>query len=46
MQLGVRVALDVSGMIDEIAEQKDLTARAVVENAVRAYAEGLGISAS
>ena len=28
--------------IDEISEAEDITARAVVENAVRAYAEQLG----
>lgn len=37
IQLGVRVALDVSSLIDELADE-DGTTRAVVENAVRAYA--------
>ncbi len=38
IQLGVRVALDVSSLIDELADE-DGTTRAVVENAVRAYAQ-------
>ena len=38
IQLGVRVALDVSDLIEELTEH-DGTARAVIENAVRAYAQ-------
>lgn len=38
IQLGVRVALDVSSLIEELADE-DGTTRAVVENAVRAYAQ-------
>lgn len=38
IQLGVRVALDVSSLIEELADE-DGTTRAVVENAVRAYAK-------
>lgn len=41
VQLGVRVAVDVSTLIDEISDEEDITARAVVENAVRAYAKQL-----
>lgn len=40
IQLGVRVAQDVSGLIEELTEH-DGTARAVIENAVRAYAQQL-----
>lgn len=45
IQLGVRVAVDVSALIDQIGAEKDITARAVVENAVRAYAQQLGTTA-
>ena len=38
IQLGVRVAQDVSDLIEELTEH-DGTARAVIENAVRAYAQ-------
>ncbi|MFI7743738.1 hypothetical protein [Kocuria rhizosphaericola] len=38
IQLGVRVAQDVSDLIQELTEH-DGTARAVIENAVRAYAQ-------
>ena len=41
IQLGVRVAQDVSDLIEELTEH-DGTARAVIENAVRAYAQQLG----
>ncbi|GAB2628737.1 hypothetical protein GCM10009696_36780 [Kocuria himachalensis] len=40
IQLGVRVAQDVSDLIEELTEH-DGTARAVIENAVRAYAQQL-----
>ena len=40
IQLGVRVAQDVSDLIEELTEHDD-TARAVIENAVRAYAQQL-----
>ena len=40
IQLGVRVAQDVSDLIEELTEY-DGTARAVIENAVRAYAQQL-----
>ena len=40
IQLGVRVAQDVSDLIEELTEH-DGTARAVIENAVRAYAQHL-----
>lgn len=40
VQLGVRVAQDVSDLIEELTEH-DGTARAVIENAVRAYAQQL-----
>lgn len=39
-QLGVRVAQDVSDLIEELTEH-DGTARAMIENAVRAYAQQL-----
>ena len=38
IQLGVRVAQDVSDLIEELTEH-DGTARAVIETAVRAYAQ-------
>ena len=40
IQLGVRVAQDVSDLIEELTEH-DGTARAVIENAVHAYAQQL-----
>ncbi len=40
IQLGVRVAQDVSDLIEELTEH-DGTTRAVIENAVRAYAQQL-----
>ncbi len=40
IQLGVRVAQDVSDLIEELTEH-DGTARAMIENAVRAYAQQL-----
>ena len=40
IQLGVRVAQDVSDLIEELT-QHDGTARTVIENAVRAYAQQL-----
>lgn len=40
IQFGVRVAQDVFGLIEELTEH-DGTARAVIENAVRAYAQQL-----
>ena len=40
IQLGVRVAQDVSDLIEELTEH-DGTARAVIENAVRASAQQL-----
>lgn len=40
IQLGVRVAQDISDLIEELTEH-DGTARAVIENAVRAYVQQL-----